>query len=96
MADLLDDSPGSLDDLGLQPMGSRQDFQPFRNMEVHLRDREFLQHLLQDMEYIILFQLFAVNRKHGYAVSFRHFLGQLGCLVRVGLHGIEQDHKWFP
>ena len=95
MAYLLDHSLGSLNDLGLQPMGSRQDFQPLWNMEIHLRYRKFLQHLFQNMEYIVFFQLFTVYRKHRYAITFRHLSGQFGCLIGIWFHGIEKDYKRF-
>ena len=78
---LLDHALGGLDHLGLQPVALRQDLQPFGNMEIHLSHRKLLQDALQDMENIILFQLFAVDRHNLHSVFFLKLRGQLLCLI---------------
>ena len=79
---------GGLNNLGFQPVACRQDLQPFGDIEIHLRNREFLQHAFQDMIDVILFQLFTVHRHNGHAVFLPHILGQGRGLIGIRPYGV--------
>ena len=77
-----------LDHPALKPVFTRENFHPFGNGEVNLRNREFMQNLFQDRLNVFFFELFAVDRHNLNPVFFLHLLCQFPCFIGIRPHGV--------
>ena len=80
---------GSFHHLLLHRVRQRQHLHPAGHAILHLHQRKFQQHLLQDHIYIFLFQLLTINRNDRYLVFMIHIFCPVANLLAVWPGSVE-------
>lgn len=83
------------EDLGFQFVLWRKHLDPFRNVELNLADREFVEDVFQYLCDVFFAELFAVCGDRGHAVFVPQFPAEFLGFFFVWCLGVDKDQEWF-
>ena len=83
------------EDLGFQFVLRGEHLHPFRNVELNLTDRKFIENVFQDSCNIFFPKLFAVCSDRGYAKVIPQPAAELLCFFLIWCLGVDKDQEWF-